>query len=438
MKSRIPEHTWEKIYDNVIVYSKHYSNQAVVSAIRAEYDYYISNHEEAKKIYKRPGMEFIKHIKATYPEICAELAKIKYKACGSYQHAVSIPLIYLFAYQSYPKCSWCGKKSHKCMNNGPYTGKLSFCCQLCARRHAKMLIEERNYKKYGVKNTFATPEFLENKEFYFTRKYGENVTAPLLVPGAMEKFKNTSIKHYGVSSPARSLEVKSKIKETCLKKYNTTNYRGSKQERDRISKVLQENDVKSIIDLSKKKNNKSFDIQLANKKRKITSKLNNKAMGINSFFDNPDVVDYATKNACKVKLTAFRSKLVKYQGCEDIVIHKLAQNNNVKNIFTEKQKVGFLQYSYKSATHMYFPDILVILHSKKKVVIEVKSPYTLLNKKFWPINKAKFKAALNFYNKQNIIFILAVVDKKTKTIVSIKHNFSKTNIIKELKSHHLL
>lgn len=102
-----------------------------------------------------------------------------------------------------------------------------------------------------------------------------------------------------------------------------------------------------------------------------------------------------------------RSKLVgnprSVLGYEPHVINSLSCSPNVERIVVGKALQG-MPYSFRSSDRTYFPDLGVVYTSGKKVLLEVKSSYTLLNA--LPQNFAKFKAA---HKAANGRFLLALV-----------------------------
>jgi hypothetical protein len=87
-------------------------------------------------------------------------------------------------------------------------------------------------------------------------------------------------------------------------------------------------------------------------------------------------------------------KEIFYQGFEDKILSSLDKDPRVCNVSTSAKhmpKINWCTVSGKKKR--YFPDIVAKLNTGKYLVIEVKSPYTLLKDE--AANRLKFKAALS-------------------------------------------
>ena len=436
MKSSIPDATFRKLYDIIIIHSKCHENPDVIKNMQKmilDFSFIFKQtlEENKQKVKKdRPLPKFKKLFKEAYPQQYAWMLLQKHKICKTIKQGLNFSCIYLYAFQEYPKCASCGKLIPFAQWQNILLGKEFCCSSKCSALHSIKCAEQQNMEKYGVKNIFASEYFKKNRENFYIKKYGENVTAPLLVPGSLEKRINTSIERFGVSDPARSLIVQEKRKQANLKKYNKTCYYSTQESRDKIRKVCKENGVtgpNKIKEISKEK------WQQAAKRGQISKKLKLQSMGLQSEFEVDNIAEYRAKQHYSRKVISFRGKIRQCQGYENIILERLEKREEVKDAITDKCRIGHIAYMYKKKWHLYFPDILITLNNGQKIIVEVKSVYTLLDKTFWNTNALKFKAAKQFYEKQNIAYCVAVVDFNTKNVASFYNDFKKSTFIKILK-----
>src|SRR5471030_2464293 len=82
---------------------------------------------------------------------------------------------------------------------------------------------------------------------------------------------------------------------------------------------------------------------------------------------------------------------------------------------TAPSEMPDIRYNKKSGiSSRYYPDAFIKTRKGTKVLLEVKSLYTLITN--WETNVSKFAAATRKCGKNKAIFVLALTDGKTKTI----------------------
>lgn len=134
---------------------------------------------------------------------------------------------------------------------------------------------------------------------------------------------------------------------------------------------------------------------------------------------NPEVFARVQRKQLKLKkFVAKDGRVYRCRGYEPQVLKFLENNPLVKKFTTTVNTRLLPAVPYQRAsgkTHVYYPDIGVELFDGRKLIIEVKSVYTLFDKE--DINRRKFKAAVQLCKTiENTNFWLAIYHPKTKTI----------------------
>lgn len=101
-----------------------------------------------------------------------------------------------------------------------------------------------------------------------------------------------------------------------------------------------------------------------------------------------------------------------YQGYENIVLSYLDRSKVVKEFSTECVYLPLIPYEHNEKPHTYRPDISVSLKDGRRLIIEVKSTWTLKGRWFEGVNKAKFKAAKEFCCGSGLEFWVILIEGK--------------------------
>lgn len=112
-------------------------------------------------------------------------------------------------------CEVCGKEIS--IYNKRWGDIKNYCSRECKNIGQQKKYKETCLEKYGVVNTFQSPELQQRARKTCLEKYG--VEFPIQLDSVKEKLKETSLKKYGVESPNQSEIVKQHKRESCLKKY---------------------------------------------------------------------------------------------------------------------------------------------------------------------------------------------------------------------------
>jgi predicted nucleic acid-binding Zn ribbon protein len=189
---------------------------------------FFANHENRKNLMiKRKRLdnaseEEIKYIRDRYSD--------------SESDSESLKRIY-YGIENKPKCPVCGK-SIKFIGIPSCMFK-----KFCSNKCAQISIETRNksketcLKRYGVINGGGSKRALDKIKKTCQEKYGVDWVGQ--IPSQKQHVKETFDKKYG-GNPNKTIKVRNKLKETCLKRYGVINGGGSKQALDKIKKTCQE------------------------------------------------------------------------------------------------------------------------------------------------------------------------------------------------------
>lgn len=215
------------------------------------------------------------------------------------------------------------------------------------------------------------------KESYrnaFVIKYGCDVNNASLVPEIKDKIQKTNLERYGNTIPSKTTTIQDKMKQTNIERYGVEHIFCEN------SSIRQEIYRNNIIKFGDK-----FPANTPNIQQKILD-----SSYLNKTFDYNGTQLITQGYGIRV-LTIFRELDVP-----------------IEYIKTEKMCDSF-EYTYKNSKKRYYPDI-----QYKNLIIEVKSDYTFLNHRSYPINILKMKSVLVakysgifiVYNKKNIGYIL--------------------------------
>jgi len=228
----------------------------------------------------------------------------------------------------HPRCS-CGNMTNL---KSDFSGFRLFCSKKCAaaspvvRQKTQKTLDE-NYGGHFSKNKdwqqqasarARTNRSYEKASKTFTARYG--VTNRFQLRGVKQKIQATLLERYGVDNPLKSEVIRQKITKTCLERY-----------------------------------------------------------GVEHPMQHPEVFE-----RCHAALVASRYRRKKFtfpsgrcvfvQGYEPQVLNYLLLCDICETeIFTERDKIPVILYTFSDRVHAYYPDIFL---PKLNTLIEVKSSYT--------------------------------------------------------------
>ena len=420
-----------KYFDHVIsIAQKNYSckERKVVK------DAYARIYQECKE-RQLTGSYLNKQMKELFPTIYASLLREKNRIYGNVESGIPARAWFLFGLGQYPKCAICKSPTLSIHKTFISYDTPILCSRACAAEYALRKAQEKTIKKHGVPNFFMSKEFQDNRIKYLQQRYGQEVTGPTLVPGAAEKIERTSLQHFGVTHFARAQSVKDKKAKTNVKRYGAITVLRTKDVRQKVKDICLEkygvehpSKAKIIKDKKRQTQKEKKSQMVTNQRLTMLAKY-----GANSLYSIKDVI----KPLCslKRKFTTFRGRVIQCYGYENVFIDFLQRFNNIKSVTTDKNKIPVIPYTFKKKDHEYFPDILVTLTNGERIVVEVKSTWTLtMQGKASRKNNAKFKQAATHLKELGYQFAVALI-KPNKQIRLASKNLTVTNLLYTNDSH---
>jgi DNA-directed RNA polymerase subunit RPC12/RpoP len=138
---------------------------------------------------------------------------------------------YLNDIEDIPRCIICGKPITKIQANVE-VGFPSTCGAIeCENKHKHDATKRAIREKYGTDNVFSLKSMISKSRQTKKERHGSETW------NNSAKAKQTSLEHYGVDNPAKSDEVKDKMRSTCLKRYGVEHTFQSEQVKDNIKKT---------------------------------------------------------------------------------------------------------------------------------------------------------------------------------------------------------
>ncbi len=200
-----------------------------------------------------------------------------------------------------------------------------------------------------------------------------------------KRRSETSLRKYGVANISQSSSIKRKKKKTCLKKYGTDNY--SKSEEFRASQSLnKESWLAKCVATSMDRYGTQWPIQNA----KLFATWRH----------------YLTK-----QVVLQNGKSIECQGYEPKVIAWLDSRSDISKIYVGTSLPAIPYFDKLGDPHVYHPDIGVRKSNGRRILIEVKSDYTL--RLALQIGLQKFKAATAFCTSKGRDYYVVVVLRGT-------------------------
>ena len=419
-----------KYFDHVIsIAQKSYSRKER----KLVKDTYTRIYQECQERHQT-GAYLTKQMKELFPTIYAALLREKNRVYGNNGAGIPARAWFLFGLGHYPKCVICKSPTVSIYKTLISYNTPILCSSTCASKYAVRKAQEVVLKKHGVPNIFMSKEFQNNRTKYLQRRYGQNVTGPTLVPGAAEKIERTSLQRFGVTHFARAQSVKNKRAKTNLKRYGEITILRTKDVQQQIKNnclekygVEHPSKAKDVKDRKKQAQKEKKPQMLANQRLTMLSKY-----GTNSIYGLVKV-NYKPKR----KFVNFHGNVIQCYGYENIFINFLQRFNNIKSVTTDRKKIPIIPYTFKRKYHEYFPDILITLTTGERIVVEIKSTWTLtMHGKASRKNTAKFKQATKHLKELGYQFAVALV-KPNKQIRLASKNLTIANLLRT-NDHHFV
>jgi hypothetical protein len=256
----------------------------------------------------------------------------------------------------------------------------------------KEKVRKTNLKRYGVENVYQSNKIKKKIKLRKKERYGdENFNNS-------KKYKNTCLKKYGVDNPSKLEFIKSKKVKTSLIKYGVEYPWQLKEIKEKVKNtMLYRYGVKNALLL---------DISIKRARQKMKE-----LYGVEYGFQSMDIQRKINRNLYNIKEYKFPSgRKVYVMGYENIMLDLLLENNiNEKDILTGYNCPIIKWIDKNGKKHKHIPDIFIKSLNK---IIEVKSEWTSRKE---CLNNIILKK--KFAEEQGFIYVVNVIDKKTKTIL---------------------
>lgn len=285
------------------------------------------------------------------------------------------------------------------------------------------------FLKYGVDNPGKAESVKLRRVETFIKRFGK--TNPFANASVKRKIKKTNFSKFGVANPSQFEAVKKKKEKTMLKNFGATHWTKVRKSHFDTNNPMH---IEDCVDKMRKTNLKRHGSENAMHSKVVQAKLKKtfmdkygvdnprKAESVKETIQNTNLKRYGVTNAGCLFNTSYDRKVVTdkrgqkhlVQGYEDIMIRELDELDNIRHIYTGSRNVIRVRYKdKKDKTRNYYPDLRVELKSGKRIIIEVKSSFTLnidLER-----NLRKFRAATKFCLKKGFTFWVCIVSPKGET-----------------------
>ena len=372
-------------------------------------------------------------LRKAFPKEDAGLKRLKSFVLGG-QRTIRAEQWRLFAWGEFPKCHVCGSA----MTTGIRKDLgIEMCSHECSRSYAITRATKVMKKEHGVSNYFASKEFKENLTKFYEKKHGKGVTAPLLVPGAQDKVRKTSLERYGVEHWGKSPKVIQKRMDTNMKMYGATTALHGKggHEKTRLASLRrfgvehnsQSQEVKQRkVATSRRRYGTDNPLQHPDIRAKIVA-TSVKNFGVRHLMQLPGEFERRQKASLTHSVVWRNEKTINCQGYEPQVLNELEKDCRISKVTCKKSFIGTVRYlkpgREKDRWSVYYPDFAVLTHKKKVVVAEVKSIFTLgcPGDVRFETNSRKFKAAVKHYRTLDWDFVVYLRHKGVNHLIRDPH-----------------
>lgn len=256
-------------------------------------------------------------------------------------------------------CIICGEPTR-------YHDKASW-IRTCSSKCSKVIASNTMCKRYGKAHALQVPSFRRKQRATMMREHGvRNASKSKLL---MDKARESMIRKYGVPHALQSSHILTRMWDA----YET---RTGYSHNSKNPKV---------------------------KKAKIAT--NQRERGCDNPTQDPAIFEKAQRNALGAKtFVESNGKVHRVRGYEPRIISWL-NDRGVTGIVTRARSLPVIALPGEGM-HVYHPDMRFRNTNGQKILLEVKSTYTLW--KDWGKNKVKFRAASEWCVRHGYIFVLAV------------------------------
>ena len=259
----------------------------------------------------------------------------------------------------------------------------------------KNKVRETNLEKYGYEYGLQSEEVKNKGRNTVLRKYGVNHIQQ--VPKFKQKILDTILRKYGKTNISQTDYAKEKKIKTALVHFGVEHHMKLETYKKLFSGLSSNNShirrEKSIITCIN-----NFGVDNPFKSVTIRTKIKETMMkkyGVSNPMQVPEFFEKAMNNAFKRKEYIWNTgEISLVQGYEPIVLKELEeQGYRFEDILTSPKDMPMIMYQLDEKEHRYYPDIFI---PKDNIVIEVKSNYTMLKEFNKNLHKAVATKSLGF------------------------------------------
>jgi hypothetical protein len=206
-----------------------------------------------------------------------------------------------------------------------------------------------------------------------------------------DKVRKTCLERFGVSSPAKAVSVLKKMSATCNRIYGVSNPLLDPKVQAKRRSTLQRNHG---VDTPWKSPEVVAKSQATSMKR----------YGVRHYMQDPTHFAENLKKKFQRKKVEINGKSHIVQGYEAEVLKRL--ESKIDRLVTDPTGIPRIDWTdAEGKTHWYFPDAMVQTKDNRKLLLEVKSEYTVLGDAV----RLKAKAAWSFCSKlPTLKYVIAV------------------------------
>lgn len=247
----------------------------------------------------------------------------------------------------------------------------------------KVKIRKTNRCKYGVDNPSQSEAIKRKKRKTFRKNWGADHA--MSTPEGKRIHQAACLEKYGVHNPMMIEDVQQKLKQVMLEKYGVDNIRKHLKAKRRIV----ESSIKTCLE----------------------------KYGVPNAMQNPEILANWRRSVSSNKTIDVAGKQISVQGYEDLAITRIDQKFGINRITTEPKQVKTIPYKHLGKDKVYLADAKIVLDSGQRILLEVKSWFTLR----YPSVVPKFTAAIKACKQMDCEFWLAIVEP-SKDFVRILKN----------------
>lgn len=244
----------------------------------------------------------------------------------------------------------------------------------------------------------AGPLKVHKECLYFRTGFRRNycsVKCSASAPEVRAKVEGAHLKTRGVRHVSQDKSVIAKREATNLERYGGTSTFGSKVLAEQAHATIQ---CRYGVEHFSKTPEWKTKVEATNRSRR----------GVSWPSHDPEVLERSQKSAFASKQVTIKGSVHIVQGYEPEVLRFLEKD--IRKLYTKPSEMPRLDYRLDGKSRRYFPDAVLLTTSGAKVLLEVKSVYTVRAN----VDKdvAKFLAAIKWCSSNSHTFTLAVADHK--------------------------